>query len=102
MRPKLRQCFLMPDRSSRMTRRDAARLIGGAGAATLVPWPMNAAVKDSPSILLRSIPSTGETIPVVGLGTWRVFDVGASPNERNPLKEVLTRFVQLGGKVIDS
>jgi len=102
MRPKLRQCFLMPDRSSRMTRRDAARLIGGAGAATLVPWPMNAAVKDSRSILLRSIPSTGETIPVVGLGTWRVFDVGASPNERNPLKEVLTRFVQLGGKVIDS
>jgi diketogulonate reductase-like aldo/keto reductase len=43
-----------------------------------------------------------EKIPVVGLGTWQVFDVGASPNERAPLKEVLARFTQLGGKVIDS
>ena len=33
---------------------------------------------------------------------WQVFDVGASPDERQPLKEVLSRFVQLGGKVIDT
>jgi diketogulonate reductase-like aldo/keto reductase len=92
----------MPDRSARVTRRDAARVIGGAAAAALVPWPVNAAEKDSTSILLGAIPTTGETIPVVGLGTWQVFDVGASPNERQPLREVLARFVQLGGKVIDS
>jgi len=92
----------MPDRSSRLTRRGAVRMIGCAAATALVPWPMKAAEKDSTSILLRSIPSTGERIPVVGLGTWQVFDVGDSPNERVPLKEVLTRFVQLGGKVIDS
>ena len=77
-------------------------MIGCAAATALVPWPMKAGEKDSTSILLRSIPSTGERIPVVGLGTWQVFDVGDSPNERDPLKEVLTRFVQLGGKVIDS
>ncbi len=53
-------------------------------------------------MLPRAIPSTGEKIPVVGLGTWQVFDVGDSPNERAPLKEVLRRFVQLGGKVIDT
>ena len=50
----------------------------------------------------RAIPATGEKIPVIGLGTWQVFDAGNSPNEREPLRDVLARFVQLGGKVIDS
>lgn len=63
---------------------------------------MTAAENDSATILRRAIPSTGEKIPAIGLGTWQVFDVGDSPNERAPLKDVLTRFVQLGGKVIDS
>jgi len=52
--------------------------------------------------LTRPIPASGEKIPVIGLGTWKVFDVGESPNERGPLKDVLSRFAQLGGKVIDS
>ena len=53
-------------------------------------------------MLTRPIPSTGEKIPVIGLGTWQVFDVSDSPNEQRSLKEVLSRLVQLGGKVIDS
>lgn len=53
-------------------------------------------------MLARPIPSSGEKIPVLGLGTWRVFDVSDSPNERGSLKEVLRRFVHLGGKVIDT
>jgi len=56
----------------------------------------------APSILERPIPSSGEKLPAVGLGTWRTFDVGATPAERTPLKEVLQRFVALGGRVIDS
>jgi diketogulonate reductase-like aldo/keto reductase len=50
----------------------------------------------------RTIPSSGEKIPVIGLGTWQVFDIGDSPHDRQPLKDVLGRFLQLGGKVIDS
>src|SRR5207249_10796027 len=38
----------------------------------------------------------------VGLGTWRTFDVGASVAPREPLREVLQRFFELGGRVIDS
>jgi diketogulonate reductase-like aldo/keto reductase len=53
-------------------------------------------------MLQRPIPSTGETIPAVGLGTWRTFDVGGAPAERAPLEEVLQRFVALGGRVVDS
>ncbi len=85
-----------------ISRRAAARLIGGAAAAAFLPIPMTAAEKAAVSILMRSIPSTGEKIPAIGLGTSGTFDVGDSPDERAPLKEVLGRFVQLGGKVIDS
>ncbi len=83
------------------TRREAARLLAGTGAALLLSPAMTSAQQNA-ALLTRAIPSTGERIPVVGLGTWQVFDVGGSAAERQPLKEVLTRFVQLGGKVIDS
>lgn len=53
-------------------------------------------------ILKRPIPRTGEALPVIGLGTYRTFDVGGSAAERAPLEEVLQRFVQRGGTVIDS
>ncbi len=53
-------------------------------------------------MLLRAIPSSGEKIPAVGLGTSRTFDVGNSPNDRGPLKEVLRRFAQLGGRLVDT
>jgi diketogulonate reductase-like aldo/keto reductase len=54
------------------------------------------------AISARPIPSSGETIPAIGLGTWRAFDVGASASARAPLHEVLQRFVELGGRVVDS
>lgn len=41
-------------------------------------------------------------IPAVGLGTWRVFDVGGSPSERAPLRDVLKSLLELGGRVVDS
>jgi diketogulonate reductase-like aldo/keto reductase len=66
----------------------AAAMPAGAGAAA--------------QILSRPIPASGETIPAIGLGTWRVFDVGASPAERTPLKDVLKSLVELGGRVVDS
>jgi diketogulonate reductase-like aldo/keto reductase len=59
---------------------------------------MSAAV----TILQRPIPSSRETLPAVGLGTWRAFDVGASAVERAPLEAVLRRLVELGGRVVDS
>lgn len=48
----------------------------------------------------RPIPSTGEALPVVGLGTWQTFDVG--PGGMDPLREVLRRFAEGGGRLIDS
>jgi len=41
-------------------------------------------------------------IPVIGLGTWRVFDVGNGAGERASLKDVLKDLLELGGRVVDS
>jgi len=51
---------------------------------------------------VRTIPSTNEKIPIVGLGTWQTFDVGQSEAERAPLKGVLKVLIEHGGSVIDS
>ncbi len=53
-------------------------------------------------ILKRSIPSTNEKIPIVGLGTWQTFDAGNSEDERVPLRAVLKTLVDKGGSVVDS
>ena len=54
------------------------------------------------SIRKRTIPSSNEKLPVVGLGTWQTFDAGTSEEERGPLKEVLKNLVAKGGTVVDS
>jgi diketogulonate reductase-like aldo/keto reductase len=82
-----------------VTRRTVLRLMAAAAAGA---GEGSSGAGAAPAILLRPIPSTGETIPAVGLGTWQTFDVGASAAARAPLREVLARFVALGGRVIDS
>ena len=57
---------------------------------------------DNQAMATRKIPSSGEFIPVIGLGTWQTFDVGADAAVRAPLENVLREFVALGGKLIDS
>jgi len=82
-------------RGEPLTRRAVLCLMAAAAARP-------ARASGAPAPLERPIPSSGEKIPVVGLGTWRTFDVGASAAERDPLEEVLRSFVDLGGRVVDS
>ena len=57
----------------------------------------------SPSrMITRPIPSSGELLPALGLGTWRTFDVGGDQRARENLRGVLTELARLGGKVVDS
>jgi diketogulonate reductase-like aldo/keto reductase len=53
-------------------------------------------------MLTRPIPSTGEAMPVIGLGTWRAFDVGVGATARRPPGEVLRLLLDSGGRMIDS
>ena len=85
--------------SEGLSRRETLRLLSAAAAVGIfgeAPSPAPAAMR------ARPIPSTGETLPVVGIGTWRTFDVGSSPSERGPLEEVVALFRERGGRVVDS
>jgi diketogulonate reductase-like aldo/keto reductase len=53
-------------------------------------------------MITRPIPRSGEGLPVIGLGTWQTFDVGAEPKARAPLRQVLRHLLGAGGRVIDS
>ena len=70
-------------------------LIAALAAAAVRP-----ALADS-RILVKRIPSSGEELPAVGLGTWQTFDVRGDA-ARAPLREVLGTFARAGGRVIDS
>ena len=59
-----------------------------------------AAEDAGPKMNTRAIPSTGEKLPVIGMGTWQTFDV--RPKEAAPMELILQAFVELGGKVLDS
>ena len=85
--------------TSRRSLLSAAAL--AATAAALHPMSVFAAVPAAVSGLARrAIPSTGETIPVIGMGTSGSFEVDAAGRE--PLREVLRRFVAGGASVIDT
>ena len=61
-------------------------------------------VAAQPSVQMnrRKIPSSGELLPVVGVGTWRTFDVGSKPEDRAPVAEVLRVLFEAGGSMIDT
>ena len=85
-----------------MTRREAAKVIGGTAAGLFLPITTRAANESSSAMLTRTIPSSGEKLPVIGLGTWQAFDVNLTADSRRQLEEVLSLFVKFGGRVIDS
>ncbi len=53
-------------------------------------------------MLTREIPSSGEALPVIGLGTYKGFDVRLHEKERAALDDVLRTLFAAGGSVIDS
>jgi len=79
-------------------RRGLLRLLGGFGAALT----FGSVSGQTPRIMTRKIPATGEEIPSIGLGTWQVFDAGGNSAARAPLREVVAAFSRAGGKLIDS
>lgn len=53
-------------------------------------------------MLTRPIPSTGEALPVIGVGTWERFDLNPTRATHDQLKQVLTTLFAAGGRLIDS
>ncbi|MDF3072665.1 MAG: aldo/keto reductase [Alphaproteobacteria bacterium] len=73
-------------------------LQGAAGLAALAA--MTARAQQAP--LTRAIPSSGEKVPLVGLGTWITFNVGRDQKARETCSGVMQAFFAAGGRMIDS
>ena len=84
-----------------LSRRELLKMSASLGLGAFFS-PFLSILEQDRQMLKRAIPSTGEMIPAVGLGTWIQFDVGSSDSEREPLRKVLELMVKQGGKVIDS
>ena len=74
-----------------------------AGVATGIAAALDArvALAQGRELNLKRIPSSEEMIPPIGIGTNR-YGVGESEAERAPLRATMARFVELGGKVMDT
>jgi diketogulonate reductase-like aldo/keto reductase len=73
--------------------------------ATLVASPILrplASLAAPAAITTRPIPSTGELLPAIGLGSWITFNVGDDPVARDECTAVIRAFLESGGKLIDS
>lgn len=84
-----------------MTRAEFLRLSAGAIAACALGGRAPQAIA-SPAMRTRAIPSTGEPLPVIGLGTYQGFDVAPGSAAYAQLPEVLHALFAAGGSVIDS
>ena len=78
------------------SRRNALKLLAG------IPLAVRMSASRAAGLLRRPIPASGELLPAVGLGTWQVFDVAARAEELGQARAALSRFVELGGAVVDS
>lgn len=85
------------------TRRGAIQAGVAAGIATVGLSPFSRALGAAGTgIARRPIPRTGEMLPVIGIGTSRVFDIGSDPAEREPRRKALDAMITGGAKVIDT
>ncbi len=101
----------------KISRRELLRIGAGTSAALLLRQTSVAAqdpvrstrgqaggraLEQAREQLMRAIPSSGELVPSMGLGSARTFSVGPSSEERAPLKEVLRLFHEMGGRFFDT
>jgi diketogulonate reductase-like aldo/keto reductase len=74
------------------------RLLALMGLAPAASWAQPA----GSALLARTIPSSGEALPLVGLGSWITFNVGRDPQGRRQSAQVVHAFLAAGGRMIDS
>ncbi len=75
----------------------AALAVGAAAGLRPAPaWTLSALT------ITRPIPSSGEALPVIGLGSWITFNVGGDPVARTECTAVMREFLAAGGTLIDS
>jgi diketogulonate reductase-like aldo/keto reductase len=88
-----------PVKDLMLSRRAVLKWVGVVASGALLDGEN--AMASTESTIARKIPSSGEAIPCVGIGTSKTFDV-SSPEEREQVKQVMRDFARLGGRVVDT
>jgi diketogulonate reductase-like aldo/keto reductase len=96
LKPQLNEEQTVTDNPA--TRREFLTLMSAVPFAGLAP---NLALAQQPTMPVRAIPTTGERLPVIGLGSSKVVQEIATAGD-DPLRQVLRTLVEHGGKVIDT
>lgn len=86
----------------RVTRRSFLKASAGASAALALDRLSVLAEPAQRELILRPIPRTGELLPIIGLGSVAMFELTREHPEYAGAQEVVRRFVELGGTVIDT
>ena len=89
----------MPRTSREVSRRNFLGALATVGAAASL-GPCRVGAAPGP-VLRKAIPATGEQLPVIGMGSWITFNVGADKELRDQRLQVLQTFFDQGGGVID-
>ena len=80
-----------------LNRRDLIRACVALGLA-----PNIAASSNNDSMRTKPIPTTGEELPIVGLGTYRVFDTDSTPAEIAARRKIVEQLIKSGGSLLDT
>ena len=83
-----------------LNRRELLKIGLCAGASVLLP--SGGLLAQAGPLIRNKIPSTGETLPIIGIGTARRYEEIHTEAEKAPLRDTLRQFKELGGTVIDS
>jgi aryl-alcohol dehydrogenase-like predicted oxidoreductase len=86
----------------KLSRREVLKLGLGTGASMMLGMKPRLAWAAQDELITKPIPSSGEQVPVMGIGTARRYDVEAGATEMAELKEVVDLFPKLGGRLIDT
>jgi diketogulonate reductase-like aldo/keto reductase len=87
---------------SRTSNPDRRTVVVGFAAGVAAVCLPSTGLAEAGAPITRKIPSSGEAIPVLGLGTWITFNVGNDPVARDACAEVMRAFFAAGGRMIDS
>src|SRR5437763_15887830 len=77
-------------------------LKAGLGMSAAFLLPSGDLCAQAAPLLQKKIPSSGESIPIIGLGTARRYEEITNEAQKMPLRETIRQFQALGAKVIDS
>ena len=99
MQPSSDRIVAVSPESQGVSRRE---FLAGSAAVLCATSGASSASPQGGALIHRRIPSSGESIPVIGLGTSGPFEVGIDAKEREPLAAVLSSFFEAGATMIDT